>query len=187
MKSSVLFLGSSVTYGVGGVSFAEMMAEELGFECIKEAVSGTTLADRDASSYVSRLKTLDKNLRPELCICQLSTNDAVLGVDIGLVEEAIRFIVKYARETFGCGVAFYTSPRFDCPAYEKMEELCLSLGRELGFPVLDLWNDAGINGISPQARARYMSDPVHPTLEGYRELWLPRFVRFYREISEKVV
>lgn len=187
MKSSVLFLGSSVTYGVGGVSFAEMTAEECGFECIKEAVSGTTLADRDGSSYVSRLKKLDKNLRPELCICQLSTNDAAKGIELSAVEESVRFIVGYVRETFGCDVAFYTSPRFESPAYEKMVGLCLELGRELDFPVLDLWNDAGINGISPQERARYMSDPVHPTLEGYRELWLPRFVRFYGEISEKAV
>ena len=55
---TVLFLGSSVTYGsaAGGVSFADMMAETCGIKMIKEAVSGTTLADINDQSYVSRLK-----------------------------------------------------------------------------------------------------------------------------------
>ena len=41
---TVLFLGSSVTYGSAsdGVSFADMMAEELGFSCIKEADASST-------------------------------------------------------------------------------------------------------------------------------------------------
>ena len=43
---TVLFLGSSVTYGSasGGVSFADLMVKECGIKMIKEAVSGTTLA-----------------------------------------------------------------------------------------------------------------------------------------------
>lgn len=57
---TVLFLGSSVTYGsvANGISFADIMAEECGINCIKEAVSGTTLADINDNSYVSRLKKL---------------------------------------------------------------------------------------------------------------------------------
>lgn len=75
---TVIFLGSSVTYGSasGGISFADMMAKELNFHCIKEAVSGTTLADLDETSYVSRLKRLDPATKADLLICQLSTNDA---------------------------------------------------------------------------------------------------------------
>ena len=96
---TVLFLGSSVTYGsaAGGVSFADLMGEICRFRCVKQAVSGTTLADINERSYVARLKSIGASVHPDLLICQLSTNDAVLGVDIGLVEEAIRFIVKYAK------------------------------------------------------------------------------------------
>ena len=63
-EKTVLFLGSSVTYGsaAGGVSFAELMEEACGIRCVKEAVSGTTLADINDISYVSRLKKVDTSL-----------------------------------------------------------------------------------------------------------------------------
>ena len=94
---TVLFLGSSVTYGSasGGVSFADMMAQELGLHCMKEAVSGTTLADLDETSYVSRLKKLDPATPVDLLICQLSTNDASQGIPLEKTEQAIRAILDY--------------------------------------------------------------------------------------------
>ncbi|MCR5154533.1 MAG: SGNH/GDSL hydrolase family protein, partial [Lachnospiraceae bacterium] len=60
MSKTIVFLGSSVTYGAasGGVSFADVLCEKKGYEMIKEAVSGTTLADIGPDSYVSRLKTI---------------------------------------------------------------------------------------------------------------------------------
>ena len=43
---TIIFLGSSVTYGAasGGVSFADVICRNYGYNMIKEAVSGTTLA-----------------------------------------------------------------------------------------------------------------------------------------------
>ena len=82
-NKTILFLGSSVTYGsaAGGVSFVELMRDRCGIRCIKEAVSGTTLADINEGSYVSRLKTVDKSEKVDLFICQLSTNDATKKLD----------------------------------------------------------------------------------------------------------
>ena len=191
MKCSVLFLGSSVTYGVGGISFAEMMAEELGFECIKEAVSGTTLADRDASSYVSRLKKLGKELRPELCICQLSTNDATKKLPLGEISQgtelsdfdtstitgAMEYIICYAKQTWGCGVAFYTGSRYDSESYAAMVQRVKELEEKWGIRVLDLWSDEAFNAISEEERALYMNDNIHPTKAGYRQWWCPELER----------
>ena len=58
---TVIFLGSSVTYGSasGGVSFADYIEKRDGCEMIKSAVSGTTLVETGIDSYVSRLKKLD--------------------------------------------------------------------------------------------------------------------------------
>ena len=66
---TILFLGSSVTYGsaAGGVSFADMLSE-FGCTVVKEAVSGTTLVDTSADSYVSRMKAMDKALNAELTV-----------------------------------------------------------------------------------------------------------------------
>ena len=79
-NKTVLFLGSSVTYGAasGGVSFAELMVDVCGIHCIKEAVSGTTLADINDDSYVARLKKVDTSQTVDLFICQLSFRSFVI-------------------------------------------------------------------------------------------------------------
>lgn len=181
---TVVFLGSSVTYGSasGGVSFAELMTQQCGFRYVKEAVSGTTLADIDDRSYVTRLKTVDKTIPVDLFICQLSTNDAGRGVPIEQTEAAIRFIVTYVRETFNCSIAFFTNTRYDSEAYEGLVKLLYDLQAEYDFAILDFWNDEQMNAISGEQRTRYMRDHIHPTLDGYREWWTPKFIEFCKAL-----
>ena len=177
---TVLFLGSSVTYGAAscGVSFADMMAETCGLRMVKEAVSGTPLTDTGAMSYVSRLKAVDRTLPIDLMICQLSTNDVWQKLPMDGIEDAIRWIIAYTRETWGCPIVFYTSPRFDSEEYGHMVELLLALKAELGFSVLDLWNAPDLRETDPEAYACYMPDPIHPNERGYREWWTPLFIAF---------
>lgn len=177
---TVLFLGSSVTYGSasGGVSFADMMAEELRLHCIKEAVSGTTLADLDESSYVSRLKKLDPLTPVDLLICQLSTNDASQNIPLAETEGAIRAILEYTKSTFGCPVVFYTGTYYESKAYAAMIGLLYALQNEYRFSILDLYHDPQMRSVSPEDYRRYMSDPIHPNLTGYRQWWTPKFIEF---------
>ncbi|MBQ1955553.1 MAG: SGNH/GDSL hydrolase family protein [Clostridia bacterium] len=181
-NKTVLFLGSSVTYGGGNYSFADVMAERCGINCIKEAVSGTTLADRDKTSYVSRLKTVDSETKVDLFICQLSTNDAALNIPLSEVEEAIRFIVEYVQKTFACKVAFYTGTYFENENYRSMVSLLLSLQKEYGFSVLDMYNDVEMRAVGGELYKKYMSDPVHPTSLGYIEWWTPKFIDFCEKL-----
>lgn len=179
---TVLFLGSSVTYGSasGGVSFADMMAETCEIQCVKEAVSGTTLADRDESSYVSRLKRVDTTLKVDLFICQLSTNDASpkRNVDIAETEEAIRFILEYVKAVFRCPIVFYTGTYYENERYGELVTLLHRLQKEYGFYILDLYNDPEMRAVSEESYREYMRDPIHPTLKGYREWWTPKFIDF---------
>ena len=178
---TILFLGSSVTYGSasGGVAFPEMMADACGLIPVKEAVSGTTLVDLGPTSYVSRLKAVDTSIPVELFICQLSTNDARKKLPLGEIEAALRFILSYVKETWDCPVVFYTGTYYDSPAYADMVEMLLRLCRELkSFTVLDLWNDPTMREVSPEDYAAYMKDPVHPTERGYREWWTPKFIAY---------
>ncbi|MBR3687019.1 MAG: SGNH/GDSL hydrolase family protein [Clostridia bacterium] len=179
-NKTVLFLGSSVTYGsaAGGVSFADLMARECGIKCVKEAVSGTTLADLDESSYVARLKTVDKSLPADLFICQLSTNDAARNIALCEIEKAIRDIIEYVQRTFACPVAFYTGTYYESEPYAKMIDLLYTLKKEYDFYILDLYHDAEMLSVSPVDYARYMSDPIHPNLVGYKEWWTPKFIEF---------
>lgn len=187
----ILFLGSSVTYGAasGGRSFVEELAVRTGCEVVKEAVSGTTLADIGPESYVARLSRLDPATAADLFVCQLSTNDARLGLPLGepaepgeifdrdTVAGAIETIVDYAQRTWRCPVVFYTNPKYDCEAYGAMVALLKALQDKWGFGIVDLWSDGAFNRISTEQRARWMADPIHPTLEGYREWWTPRLER----------
>ena len=186
---TVLFLGSSVTYGACafGKSFVDDLAEIYGVNAVKEAVSGTTLADLNGSSYVARLKKLDPALRADAFVCQLSTNDASKNVPLGAVAAgfakedfdtstvagAIEYIFAYAKETWGCPVAFYTQARYDSAAYAEMVTLLCAVREKWGITVIDLWNSEAVNDITPEARRRYMADAIHPTRAGYRAWWLP--------------
>ncbi len=177
-KKTVLFLGSSVTYGDGGVSFAEMMTEQCGLHMIKEALSGTTLADIDDGSYVARLKKVDRRIKMDLAIVQLSTNDAGRGVPLAETEAAIRFIADYIKTAWNCPLVFYTGTYFDSKPYAEMVNLLRRLAKEYGFYILDLWDDPEMRAVSEEDYKRYMSDPIHPNRVGYREWWLPKFVAF---------
>ena len=87
---NIVFLGSSVTKGFAayGKSFVDMIAARTGANCVKEAVSGTTLVDDNAKSYVARLKALDPKTPCDLFVCQLSTNDATKKKPLGKVAAA---------------------------------------------------------------------------------------------------
>ena len=183
---TILFLGSSVTYGSasGGVSFADIMEKRCGILAVKEAVSGTTLADIDEQSYVARLKGVDKNLAPDLFICQLSTNDikASKNISPAQVEEAIRFILSYVKDTFGCPIVFYTGTYFENDKYMDMIRLLYELQKEYDFHILDLFQDKDMRNVSPEDYQAYMRDPRHPLLRGYEEWWTPKFIEFCQQL-----
>ena len=179
---NILFLGSSVTYGsaAGGISFVEIMAETCGFSYAKEAVSGTTIADINEKSYVSRLKNLGTDINPNLFVCQLSTNDASRNIALSDIEKAIRFIVEYVNGNFSCPIVFYTNPYYDSENYFKMVTLVKSLAKELGFFVLDFYSG---ERITDDKYKEYMADRIHPTLKGYGEWISPRFTDFLMKID----
>lgn len=197
---TVIFLGSSVTYGSAskGESFADFLAKKDGIIAIKEAVSGTTLVDEDNSSYISRMKKLDKNLKPDIFICQLSTNDATKKKELGSVGEsfeidgfdtktvagAIEYIIAYVGEVYDCPVVFYTGTKYDSEQYEKMVNLLHEISEKWGTDVIDLWNDDEMNAVSQEDYDVYMANGIHPTRAGYRDWWLPKFESYLYSFFE---
>lgn len=185
---TVLFLGSSVTYGAAslGVSFADFIAARNDCTMIKEAVSGTTLVDDKNNSYVSRLKNVQAD-KVDLFVCQLSTNDAsqkkALGkigtardlneFDTSTVAGSLEYIVCYAQQKWKCPVVIYTNPQYDSEAYASMVVLLPLLEEKWGVSVIDLWNDTEFNAITAEQRELYMDDAIHPTKAGYLEWWTP--------------
>lgn len=184
----IVFLGSSVTYGAssGGISFADYIPARNKCDGVKETVSGTTLVDNGAASYISRLKKLSVP-QADLFVCQLSTNDAAqkkpLGAvspsqelsafDTSTVAGAIEYIIAYAKETWNCPVVFYTNPKYDSTAYRDMVALLPELAEKWEITVIDLWNDDAFNNIAEEQRTLYMADAIHPTQAGYLEWWTP--------------
>lgn len=188
---TVIFLGSSVTYGYGsfGTSFADFLADEDGIISVKEAVSGTTLADIKNNSYVSRMKNIDKTIKADAFICQLSTNDATKQIPLGNISEssdinsfdtltvagAIEYIISYVKDTWHCPVIFYTQAKYDSEQYEKMVILLQEIKDKWDIHIIDLWNNDKINNITDEERRLYLVDKIHPTKAGYKEWWLPVF------------
>ena len=189
-----LFLGSSVTKGecAKSVSFVEYLERIDGITGVKEAVSGTTLADENGQSYIPRMKTMDPTIRADLFVCQLSTNDATKRKPLGAVSEsfdmntfdtktvagAMEYIIAYARKTWHCPVVFYTGTKYESEAYETMVELLKEIQKKWDIGVIDLWNDPQMNAVSKEDYTLYMADPIHPTQAGYLLWWTPKFEAF---------
>ena len=197
---TILFLGSSVTYGAAaeGQSFVELFETLDGVNVIKEAKSGTTLADKtsflaliafgDGDSYVKRLKAIDPGQKIDCVVCQLSTNDATMKVTLGEVRDskdradfdtktvtgAMEWIISYAQETWGCPVVFYTGSYYDSAAYAAMVDRLYDLQEKWGIGIIDLYTDQGFNAIDAETYDFYMYDEIHPTKAGYVEWWFPK-------------
>ena len=182
-NKTILFLGSSVTYGSAsnGISFVEILKEQFNINAVKEAISGTTLVDLDNSSYIARLKRIDSNLPIDLFICQLSTNDATRNLDLNKIKDAIIYILNYVKETFNCPIIFYTGTKYNSTKYLEMINMLYELKKIYSFYILDLWNDKEMLSISLEKYNEYMSDPIHPNLKGYKEWWTPKFIEFIKK------
>lgn len=191
-NKTVIFLGSSVTYGsaAGGWSMCDALAERLGCKVVKYALSGTTLVEGGGDSYVERLRRDSVGQEDGDCfICQLSTNDASQGKELGVISDsfdinsfdtttiigAIEYVIAFAREKWNCPIAFYTGTYYDSDAYQNMVDALYRIAEKWGISVIDLWNDTEMRAVSPADYARYMDDPIHPTREGYIEWWTPKF------------
>ena len=202
----VLFLGSSVTYGYASMQdgLPEYFHERFGCTSVKEAISGTTLVDREEISYVNRLKKYDVSEKFDLMICQLSTNDANLRLSLGdltdrvaaecdgaagwdaldleaydtmTITGAMEYIIAYAKKNWNCPVYFYTNARYDNAHYETMVDRLFQIQKKWGIGVFDLWTSDSFNAISEADRNLYMADAIHPTKAGYMKWWGPEIER----------
>ncbi len=194
---TIVFLGSSVTCGGDGYSMVEYVRENTDYTCIKWAISGTTLADIEEMSYVSRMKKeMATQDECDLLITQLSTNDASKGLPLGeiapsfdketfdtkTITGAMEYIVATAKKKWDCPVAFYTGTKFDKPAYQAMVDRLYELKDKWGIDVIDLWNDEEMNSVSSEDYEKYMNpDGVHPKREGYELWWGPKFKKYVEE------
>ena len=197
---AIIFLGSSVTYGAAaeGQSFVELFEAVDGVNAIKEAVSGTTLVDRNSEpapaapgagdSYIARLKQLDTSAKADCVVVQLSTNDATKKLPLGEISDstdlsafdtqtvtgAMEWIIRYSRDTWDCPVVFYTGSHYDSAEYAAMVDRLMELQRKWDIGVIDLYTDDAFNDIDEESYSLYMADPIHPTKAGYVEWWFPK-------------
>ncbi len=197
---TILFLGSSVTDGAAanGQSFVELFEVLDGVNAIKEAKSGTTLADSvslmalfafgNGQSYVKRIKVVDPSAKIDCVVCQLSTNDASLnrplgdvsvdrelsGFDDKTVTGAMEWIIRYSQETWNCPVVFYTGSYYKSNAYAAMVRRLYDLQDKWDIGIIDLYTDEAFNAIDREMYDFYMYDEIHPTEAGYLEWWFPK-------------
>lgn len=179
------FLGSSVTYGHAnnGSSFVNEIQNLLQCVCVKEAVSGTTLANNGSNSYVARmLRNWDKNAKVDTLIVQLSTNDVSQNIARGTISDtknpedidntttlgAIEYIIAYAKKTWNCEVVFYTNPKYNNAQYESLVEDLYQIQEKWGIGIVDFYYYKDMDPLSDKTLASYMADAIHPNAMGYR-------------------
>lgn len=184
------FLGSSITYGYAakGVSFVDYLAARDGVITTKSAISGTTLAGSNKDNYLYRLKH-DFQDNYDYFVCQLSTNDGRMGIELGEITPnnqrsnfdtettlgAIEEVCAYVHNKFNCPLAFYICLRDDSTGeYEELINQLKLLQKKWNFAIIDLFHDQALNA-SIKAHPNAMFDDAHPTQEGYLKVWLPFF------------
>ena len=196
----LIFLGSSVTKGTGSrnISFVDMIRSSTGALTVKEAVAGTTLANKgNGKSYVERLLKLDPNQPCDAFVCQLSTNDATFKVDVGTVADdnkfndktvcgALETIFSYVKQHWDCPIVVYTNPRYGSVHYNEMCKLLLELKKKWGIEIIDFWNDDSLTEVFSKKKEHYMNDSIHPTKKGYQYL-TPYFVKTLTELISGIV
>jgi lysophospholipase L1-like esterase len=199
---TLYFLGSSVTigYGSNGAAFPHYIGKRDQCNVVVEAVTGTTLMDKNDNSYVHRVEfgsKFDKNAKVDLFICQLSTNDTGGGTadmlnlgdivgptgnlsayDKTTITGAMEYIITYVRETWRCPVLFYSCSKRNDARYGRMVDRLNELAAVWDIGVLDLWNDEGFNNTTKDQRKLWMKDETHPTKAGYLEWWTPAVEQF---------
>lgn len=198
---NVCILGSSVVYGMyaNQDSVGEYIAKRFGCNLTKEAVSGTTLADVDQKSYISRMKkNIGSDKSYDLFICQLSTNDASKDIPLGnivnsqnkddfdvlTVTGAISYIICYANEMYDCPIVFFTGSYYENDNYAKMVKRLYELQEVYDFEIIDLYTNTEFNDISADEYKLYMYDSIHPTRAGYRDWWGPEIEKRINEIID---
>ena len=196
-NKTIVFLGSSVTYGGDNWSMCEYIRENEGYDVVKWAVSGTTLTDINEKSYISRLnKEIEAQNVCDCFICQLSTNDANQNLPLGRISEswdkedfdtqtiigAIEYIVASVKEKWDCPVMFYTGTFMESELYQKMVDFLIEISKKWNFKIIDLWNDPEMRAIDDESYKIYMNDPVHPSKLGYEKWWGPKFVQAINDI-----
>ena len=174
----ILALGSSITRGYGNhdISFVEMLNdvkdEDIRFNVYKEAINGTTLANRKDNSYLARLRKLDLTLLKtfDYVLVQLSTNDLhLLKNRLDLNDEKTTFgaiieIIKYIKENTDAKTIFYTCFAKRNKKYENMIETLKTIKENCGFSIIDFYENEEMR----KAKFRLiMSDNIHPNKEGY--------------------
>lgn len=191
-NKTIAFLGSSVTFGFGSLaeSFVDYLAKRDRILPIKEAVSGTTLINRDRfsknDSYVARLEKIDPQIKLSAFVLQLSTNDARTGrekmgkisqtgnYDVLTIIGALEYILDYVKKTWNVPVFIYTNPQYQNDFYRTMVDQLPLLQQKWQFDIIDLYHAPEFN-YSSEEQALYQLDEIHPTRAGYQIKWLPFF------------
>lgn len=186
----VYFLGSSITYGYAadGYSFADYVKEHSGYDVVKEAVSGTTLAACLPDSYYERL--LNRGTEgADVLLVQLSTNDASKGVVLGEVLSAdpltscgaINRIIDFGLES-GCKVGFYSTPVLgDGRFFSRLEQAMAEISSIRSIPFLNMNKDEGLKALC--GKPGYYADDIHPSKRGHIELFGPKFLAFIKDLQ----
>jgi lysophospholipase L1-like esterase len=200
---TTVWLGSSVCYGqmAQGWSMADYLEEaHKGFVAYKYCVPGTTLVDESATSYISRMKKIPMDLKPDYFIVQLSTNDAAQNKPFGALSDSknladfdtktiyggLEYIIAYVKQTFNCPVVFFTGTYYDKASYNndgtqygKTVEALLTVQKKWdgdGLYVIDMYTDKAMkDAYQTDLWKQYMSDGVHPKADGYKLWWGPKF------------
>ena len=198
-------IGDSITYGFylisdgqgGRYQWQEKVAEHFDMEFINLGISGSTTAG-------FMREEVKNNIPSDVDIITVmgGTNDYGQNVNIndvdgyefsgGTYPGAIRDLIRYLTTNFpnakilfcNCvgggasqdGITLYEK-NVQGKTYHDYAKKCIETANEMNIPCIDLFGECGINLYN---RNKFISDTVHPTIEGYNRIANVYIDNFYK-------
>jgi lysophospholipase L1-like esterase len=188
-------LGDSQTqYGNPITSYVDYVEASTGIVGINYGVGSTTIAVRDGltSSFYERAQLMATDL--DIITVMGGINDSMGSagpVPIGTMADrvattfygACHLLFVYLMETYiGKKIGVMTSIAPDSSALGlNYANVLKEVAAYYSLPLLDIWNESGINAKTETLKAQYMGDGLHPTALG-REMISRRIVAFLKSL-----
>ena len=171
----ILAIGSSSTAGVGAggksTSYPNQIASALSQTEIAPIVVARGIGGEKASGALARMRREIADVKPDLVLWQVGTNDANARLNPNDVAETIRAGIAIIRAAGADAILIDPQyfPRIaNKPHYEEMAEMIDTVGTELCVPVVDRFEEMRDSGDKlPNLLAR---DRFHMSALGHRVL-----------------
>jgi lysophospholipase L1-like esterase len=204
---TVYNFGDSIAAGDGNsnIGYGELLQSMFGATTTDYAISGATMSKVEGQTFACILDEIDNasSTIPDIVLLEGATNDYLKYRAMGTVSAQTDFSGEWDTETYigaletalyklqtkypGAVIVWVYTHRCHLTEqtgggvtvnFNTMHDLSMDVCKKWAIPVVDLYNECGLNTNWTAYRNTYTmnGDRVHPNLAGYKRFYMPLIV-----------